>query len=109
MRNASPRKLMMACAVLLFTNTLVTLFLARSGRLIDGTEEENGKIIAKILQGQVISIPLVCAILATIPAYFIDRERSYKLRYTRAFLMTLAITYGLFFILIVAKGLLALF
>jgi hypothetical protein len=64
---------------------------------LDGTYNEPGSenIIRALVMALLLSLPLLSAILGTIPAIFINRELPYGTRYPKGILLTLVLLYGL--------------
>ena len=101
MKNLTNRKLLGYCLAFLTLNLILTALLfyldERGAVHLDGSyaAPQSNELISGVLMGQVISIPLLSLLLGAIITLFIDKEKPYKKRYIKGFLLTLAIIYGL--------------
>ena len=100
MRNIDTKKLVVISFMLLLVNMVVSASLAF---LLDPATSLVS-ILTKIITTHVLSIPMVCAVLAFIPTHFSGRGEHFGSRYLRGFLVILAMTYALFFGLMFVKA-----
>jgi len=102
MEKLTKRKLALACVLLLVLNLILStllFYLDNTGaEHLDGTyiEPQSSELLLSLFKGQVISFPIICLLLGAITTIFIERDKPYKKRYLKGFLLTLASVYGLF-------------
>lgn len=100
--NITNKNLLLTYGTLLVLNTmcLITLTKKIGTYNLDGTYNEANStgLIVSALLGLIFSIPLLCAILSTIIAFFINRKESYRKRFLKTLLFTLVIVYTIMFV-----------
>ena len=102
MKNLTTKKLAITCIILLIINLLLSVVLFSLDDVglehLDGTsiEAKSSELIMSLINAQIISFPVLCLFLGAITTIFIEREKPYKKRYLKGFLLTLSAVYGIF-------------
>ncbi len=99
---ANNKNLLLTFITLLVLNAIALITLTKKTGVynLDGSysEANSTALIATALIGLVISIPLMCAVISSIIAIFINRQQSYGKRFIRILLFTLVSVYLITFI-----------
>ncbi|UOK42205.1 MULTISPECIES: hypothetical protein [Flavobacterium] len=92
------KNLFLAFITLLVLNAICVITLAKKTGAynLDGTysEANSSELLITAVIGTTVSIPLVCAILSSIIAIFINRKQPYGKRFVKTFLFTSLIVFS---------------
>tara|TARA_B100000427_G_C14981388_1_gene365474 strand:- start:101 stop:448 length:348 start_codon:yes stop_codon:yes gene_type:complete len=86
--------------------TIVHVNLSSSGaQRLDGSylKPNSIELIIQLIKAQAISTPILCLFLGAITTFFIEKEKPYKKRYFKGFLLTLSVVYGILIVITLIK------